>query len=323
VTLWAEQHNPWRRIWLGPLAAAVFLLRGTAVLMPLAIMLAVWFGRKRTRHIPWQASATAVLLFAVPVGAWAIARWRIDGWRFFNLMFNYDFVARSFTVIEEHPGTPLYYLNILQKHHYDWLLAGVAALFLSPVPWRTLRERLIPFWHGDDGMGVLLGSWAAVTFFVPTVMRTKLPWYLNPFYPVFALGIAWLLVKGLSLDWTGPLRRRGAILAGVIVVCFGVAEGKMIWYSYAYRDISDTAQGMLLKERKRLKNRRVFFDEFGRADIFVAGGVVGAEHQETVPVDAFRRESRAGDCFVSAAHLTDPDLELVRSGPRKSLYCRR
>ena len=233
VTLWAEQRQPWRRLWLGPVAAAVFLLRGTAVLMPIAIIMAVSFGRKRTRQVPWQATAVACLLFVIPVGAWAIARWRIDRWRFFDLMLNYDLVARSLTVIEEHPGGPLYYLNILQKHHYDWLLAGTAALLLSPIPWRQLRERVIPFWQGDDGLGVLMGSWAGVTLLVPTVMRTKLPWYLNPFYPVFALGIAWLLVKGLSIDWHGELRRRGLILAGVIVLCFGVAEGKMIWYSYA------------------------------------------------------------------------------------------
>jgi 4-amino-4-deoxy-L-arabinose transferase-like glycosyltransferase len=323
VTLWAEQWNPWRRLWLGPLTAAVFLLRGTAVLMPIAIIMAVSFGRKRTRPVPWQATAAACLLFVIPAGAWAIARWRIDGWRFFDLMLNYDFVARSLTVIEDHPGGPLYYLNILQKHHYDWLLAGTAALLLSPIPWRQLRERVVPFWQGDEGLGVLMGSWAGVTLLVPTVMRTKLPWYLNPFYPVFALGIAWLLVKGLSIDWHGQFRRRGLILAGVIVLCFGVAEGKMIWYSYAYRDIGDSAQDMLLKERKRLKDRRVFFDEFGRADIFVAGGVVGAERQATVPLEEFWRESRAGDCLVSAARLADPELELVRSGRRRSLYCRR
>jgi 4-amino-4-deoxy-L-arabinose transferase-like glycosyltransferase len=323
VTLWAEQHHPWQRAWLGLLCAAVFLLRGTAVLMPVAIIVAVIVGRKQIRPVPWLATATAVALFVVPVGAWAFARWRLDRWRFFDLMLNYDLVARSLTVIEDHPGGPLYYLNILQKHHYDWLLAGIAALCLSPIPWRRLRESVIPFWQGDEGLGVLLASWAGVTILVPTVMRTKLPWYLNPFYPVFALGIAWLLVNGLSLDWRGAFRRRGTVLAGVIVLAFGVAEGKLIWYSYAYRDLGDSAQGLMLSERQRLKHNRVFFDEFVRADIFVAGGVVGTDGAAAIPLDAFRRESRPGDCLVSAAHFTDPDMELIRAGRRRSLYCRR
>jgi 4-amino-4-deoxy-L-arabinose transferase-like glycosyltransferase len=326
VTLWAEQRTAWHRVWLGPLAAAAFLLRGTAVLMPLAIILAVravLASRKSRSPIPWQVTAASVLLFAVPVGVWAVARWRIDHWRFFELMVSYDLIARSLTVIEEHPGTPVYYLNILQKHQYDWLLAGVAALSLSPLPWRALRERLDRFRHGEDGIGVPVASWAAVTLLVPTVMRTKLPWYLNPFYPVFALGIGWLLVTGLSIDWHGARRRRGIMLASVIVLAFAVAEGKLVYYSYAYRDIENTAQDMMLKERQRLKDRRLFFDEFERADIFVAGGVVGAAHPAAIPLAAFWEESRPGDCLVSAARLTDPALELVRTGRRRSLYCRR
>ena len=303
VALWAEQHQPWHRVWLGLLCAAVFLLRGTAVLMPVAIIVAVLVGRKQNQPVPWLASATSVLLFVLPTGAWALARWQLDRWRFFDLMLNYDLVARSLTVIEDHPGGPLYYLNILQKHHYDWLMAGIAALFLSPVPWRRLRERVAPFWQGDEGLGVLLGSWAGVTLLVPTVMRTKLPWYLNPFYPVFALGIAWLLVNGLSIDWSGALRRRGTILAAVIVLAFGVAEGKLIFYSYAYRDLGDSAQGLMLRERQRLKHTRVFFDQFDRADIFVAGGVVGADRPPAIPLDPFQRQSRPGDRIVSAAHL--------------------
>ena len=332
VALWAEEKQPWHRAWLGPIAAAVFLLRGMAVLMPLAIALAVLIGRDqkplqpppgRPRRLLPLPTISAAILFAVPVGAWAVARWRVDHWKFFELMINYDFVARSFTVIEEHPGTPLYYLNILQKHQYDWLLAGAVALVLFPISRQRLRARLMPLWYGADGTGVLLGSWAGVTFLIPTAMRTKLPWYLNPFYPVFALAIAWILVRAVSQDRHGSSGRRQALLAIVIVTALGVAEGKILWYSFHYRDVNKTAQGLLLQERKRLKNRRVFFDEWARADIFVSGGVVGADRRSAIPFENFRRDSRPGDCLVSAQRLADPDLVLLRSGRRRSLYCRR
>ena len=159
---------------------------------------------------------------------------------------------------------------------------------------------------------------------VPTVMRTKLPWYLNSFYPVFALGIAWILVRGLSRDWRGTTPgRRGTILAGVTVLALGVAEGKLLWYSFNYRDLKGSAQGLLLEERTRLKNRRVFFDKWDRAEIFVVGGVVGAERRSAVPLENFRRDSRPGDCLVSAESLADADLVLVRPGRHRALYCRR
>lgn len=325
VALWAEEKQSWRRAWLGPIAAAVFLLRGMAVLMPLAIVLAVLVGRK---HKPppvrprWLPTITAVILFVVPVGAWAVARWRVDQWMFFDKLFNYDFVARSLTVIEEHPGGPFYYLNILQKDQYDWLLAGVVALLLFPIPWQRLRDRLMPLWRGDDGLGVLLGSWASITFLIPTVMATKLPWYLNAFYPVFALAVAWILVRGLSQDWRGSSGRRQAVLGIVIVTALGVAEGKLLWYPSHYRNVNDSTQGLLLQEKERLRNRRVFQAHWDRAEIFVGSGVVGAERGSATRVETFWRESRPGDCLISTGHFSHPDLAFVRSSRHHALYCR-
>jgi len=313
VVLWAEQRRPWVRVWLGPLAAAVFLLRGAAVLMPLALVVAVHLGRGRvTRHLG-RPTLAALLLFAAPVAAWGLARWRIDEWRFFERMVNYDFLARSFTVIEGHPGTPLYYLNILQKHHYDWLLAGGVALLLFPVPWRQLRE-----WMRSDN-GVLVVAWAAITFFIPTIMRTKLAWYLNPFYPVFALAIGRLVVRGFTQPGSDA---RHAILAAVVGLSFGVAEAKLIWYSYHQRDVTDSVQGILLDHQEQLKGRRIFRDRWNNAEIFVVGGVIGAEHRLARHVDDFRRESRSGDCLVTSRRIADADLRLVSPGQHDSLYCR-
>jgi len=323
VALWAEERQPWHRLWLGPLAAAVFLLRGMAVLMPLAIVLAVLIGRNRTATTRrWLPTMSAVPLFIVPAGVWSVARWRVDQWTFFERMFDYDFVARSLTVLEGHPGGPLYYLNILQKHQYDWLVAGLAALWLFPIPWPRLQDRLKRVWHGDDGLGILLGSWAGVTFLIPTVMRTKLPWYLDPFYPVFAVGIAWIVARALSHDWNESLRRRQAILGAVIVVSLGVAEAKLLWYSFHYRDLSDSAQGLVLDEQDRLKNRQVFQDHWNRADIFVVSAVLGVERRSASRVEAFWLESRPGDCLISRRPLSDSRLKLVRSGSRHALYCR-
>ena len=45
---------------------------------------------------------------------------------------------------------------------------------------------------------MLMAAWAGICFLIPTIMRTKLSWYLNPFYPPFALGVAWLFVQGAS-----------------------------------------------------------------------------------------------------------------------------
>ena len=179
--------------------------------MPLAIVTAVLIGWRRAWRTPWWPTLCAIVLFVVPTGTWAVARWRIDGWIFFDKLLNYDLVARILNVLQEHPGGPLYYLDIVQRSQYDWLVAGVVALMLFPIRWQRVPARLVRLWQGDDTLGILLASWAGMTFLVPTVMRTKLPWYLNPFYPVFALTIAW--IRGFLCERfrrTGTNRRDAA-----------------------------------------------------------------------------------------------------------------
>jgi len=197
ITLFLSEHRPWRLVWLGPILAAVFLLRGLAVLMPLVMIagVQVFAGRRiRERLLPLTA---ALLLMTLPVGAWAIARWQVDGFLFFARMFNYDLVARSVSALEGHTGTLLYYPNVLQKDQYEWLLAAVAALLLCAGSWTRVREMLIGS-PEDRYRRIVFGAWLGVTVLIPTVMRTKVAWYLNPFFPLFALGVAAILVHGFS-----------------------------------------------------------------------------------------------------------------------------
>jgi 4-amino-4-deoxy-L-arabinose transferase-like glycosyltransferase len=322
VTLWAEERQIWHRLWLGPLLAAAFLLRGPAVLMPLAIVIAVLAARGD--RIRWLPSLGASLLFIVPVAIWAIARYNLDRWEFLERMFTYDFVARSVRVLDEHPGGPLYYPRILFKHQYDWAIAGLAAAVLFPASWSTIR-RLPRSLLRDDTL-MLVAVWTAATLFIPTAMQTKLPWYLNTFYPVFALGVAALLVRGFSIAWTRPTSRwRVMTLALVTVVALAVAEVKLWSYSVRFRDLDRSAQGLLLSEPSKFAGHRVFRDRFDRSATFVAG-LVGVELQTAIDVEVFLRESRPGDfLLVSGRHPHEhdnPALEVVASNVGNRLYRR-
>src|SRR5438132_1375191 len=72
ITLWAEEDRPWRRVWLGPLAAAVFFLRGMAALMPLCLVLAVVSVTRRTERARLIPTVVALLLFIAPLSAWVM-----------------------------------------------------------------------------------------------------------------------------------------------------------------------------------------------------------------------------------------------------------
>jgi len=316
VTLSAIKSNAWHRLWLGPLLAAVFLLRGLAMLMPLAIILVVefWPGSNQCRR-RWRTAAIACVLFVVPVAAWTIARWRLDQWQFLERMIMFDFVERTTKALEGHHGGPLYYLHVLQKYHYDWLVAGAVA-------WLLFRPRSWP--SCDRRTKLLLATWAAVTLLVPTVMQTKVPWYLNPFYPVFAVVVGWLIVHGLSFAVTtgsGSVRR--VALVTILVLAVGTAEGRLIWYSYHHRDLGRSVQGLLIAEERRMRHRSVFRNHWNLPDRFVLEALVGGMPRLAPDLKHFLSAAEAGDYFVSSEAIQDIDIVLVSSTSRGHLYRRR
>ena len=196
VTLWTARDRPWRLAWLGPILAGVFLLRGMAVLMPLILVATVVVvGGRRSGQRRWPALTVALLLAVLPIASWALARFRLDGWLFLGPMFHYDFVARTATALEGHTGSLLYYPNNLQKDHYPWLIATAVTILLFPLS----RERFRRMWSelsGNSYAQTIAGAWLGVTVLIPTMMQTKLAWYLNPFYPLFALLVGRTFAQG-------------------------------------------------------------------------------------------------------------------------------
>ena len=320
VTLCAAERRPWTLAWLGPIAGATFMLRGMAVLMPLLIVVIVEAFRWHTWRERVKPFAVAALLFTAPVATWIVARWQVDRWKFLERLFFFDFVARTTDALNGHAGNVLYYFDILQRHHYDWLVAAAVSVALFPVSLARIRSALPERWRANRALTVVLGAWIGVTFIVPTLMTTKVPWYLNPFYPVFALGVGWLVVRALSGDGHHVRRR---VMAAVLLAVIVVAESRLIWTSYYRRDPSRSVQGLLLAERDQLRGHRVYRDErWNNADMFVADALVGAERGLSPDLGHFLRESRRGDYLLSAPEVQDASLTLVIEDGRRALYRR-
>jgi 4-amino-4-deoxy-L-arabinose transferase-like glycosyltransferase len=303
VTLWSAAARPWRLVWLGPALAAIFLLRGTAVLMPISLIAAVEAiaGRPLRRRLP--PLMCAVVLAAIPSLLWAHARWQLDGTVFLRRMVAYDLLARATAPLEGHHGSALYYLNVLQKDQYDWLLAAAAAILLVRPPWALARAQLGAWFPGAYRRALILG-WAGITLLVPTVMRTKVAWYLNPFFPAFALLLGLLLDDALTRASTAAAWRRRTLVAAMLLA-FAVAESKLIFYSYARRSLEGSAQGLLLAERDRLRSRRIFRAGWTRSGLFVAEHIVGAQAVEAYGEDDFLERGAPGDYMLMRSASAD------------------
>ena len=161
-----------------------------------------------------------------------------------------------------------------------------------------------------------------MTFLIPTMMRTKLPWYLNPFYPVFALGIASILMRGVMHYPDGRWGPRQAVLAMAIVAALGIAEGKLLWYPLHYPRCERFRPGAAAAGAGPLKKPRGVSTPLGSRGTFVASGVIGVERALAGRGETFWRESRPGDCLISVRRVSDPGLMLIRSSRHHTLYCR-
>jgi 4-amino-4-deoxy-L-arabinose transferase-like glycosyltransferase len=315
VTLWAARDHPWRRVWLGALVGLVFMVKGMGILMPAIIiggteLTGRWRGRNR-----WLPLLAAGAVCVAMVAPWVVARWSVDGWRFFDAMFFHDFVDRASTVLDGHEGEAYYYLYFLQKHHYDWLLAAVVALLC--VPARLMRLRTLAACEGGF-LGVLLVSWLAATFVLPSVVATKLGWYLNSFYPLFALAVAWLVAQAWQATVAQP--RRAGLVAAAFVVALGVAESKLAWHSYRLLDVQRSAQSLFLANAPEIASRHVYATSWPHADRFVVRSV-GGQCLIAAGVDGFLAASGAHDFWLGEPGADERLVPLATTG-RQTLYRR-
>jgi hypothetical protein len=287
--------------------------------MPLLLVVIVETGRRMRTRERWLPLAAASILALVPTLAWAISRWNSDRLTFFERMFFQDFITLTTTAVEGHARSPLFYLDILVKHHYDWMIAALTVVILfPPASWAPVRAALA-FWRSQSDRTRLLGVWTLIALLVPMVMRTNLPWYINPLYPMFALGVGWLLAYGFS-GHQAPSHHRPLLIAMVVMAAV-LAEGKLIWYSYNYRALERSVQGLLLAEAGRVRGARVF-GHFDRADAIVLKGLVGAKVAAAGNLAEFLQQSEPGDYLVLPAGQDHDGLVQLATVGHHALYRR-
>lgn len=319
VTVWAARDRPWRRVWLGVIIGVVFMVKGMGILMPSIVIAGVELGHLRSWRTRWRPHAVAALSAVLIVAPWAALRWRLDGWRFFDALFFQDFVARASSVLDGHEGSPFYYVYFLQKYHYDWLLAGAVALACLPARWQRVRAVLLTFDGERRFMAILVLSWFAATFVLPTMAVTKIGWYLNHFYPLFALAVAALIVEAWKAT-IGPHPRRALALAATVALALLVAEGKLAWHSYRLIDVNRSAQSLVLAKAALIEGRRVYAEQWPYSDRFVVRTVHG--RCETAADVASFLEASAPDDLWLGVPTADPRLEPLASTGRQTLYRR-
>ncbi|MGB7441375.1 MAG: glycosyltransferase family 39 protein [Coleofasciculaceae cyanobacterium] len=198
----ARQHQPWAT-GIGICLGLIAFTKGLLVVPLAAIAFLFLLVDRRVSLLKSPYLWLGLLLGNLPVFAWYLAQWQHYGATFWQVHFFSQGLERLSQTVEGNTGPVWYYLLELLKYSWPWLFFWSGGLSLAWRKRQTSRSRL-----------VLLGT--VVYLGLISLMRTKLPWYIMPLYPFFALAVA----AKLSQFWQNdrPYPKVLVALLGLIAV---------------------------------------------------------------------------------------------------------
>ena len=307
VVLSDVSATPARRLWLGPLLSVVFLLKGMAVLQPVLLIALFETFAGRSLRSRWRPLAVAALTVTAVAGTWALLRWRADGWTFLSALISNDLFAVSLSQMEEHDTRFFFYFTVLQRYQYEWLIAAMVALGLGVHSFSGPLKQFRISIRERRPLSVLFVAWTITTLVLPSAMQTRLAWYLNPFYPLFALLVALAIVHATSV----LPRSRRRILIAVAVAALTAAECRSLWRLYKVTNLDTSVQGLLMDRVQPQSGQRVYRDRISRAEAFVVRAILGGEFFVEPALAVRPSGARSGDLVVVGAQGEISGLTLV------------
>ena len=181
---------------------------------------------------------TGILLMLSIVAVWGIpALVRTNG-EFLRIGIGRHVIARSVVAMEGHGAKSLWaYLGSLPFYF--------VVIFITFLPWSVKLPWLAKkMWRNRDPFDIYLIGGIAAVFLIFTFVKTKLPHYTLPAYPLLAL----LLAKALADAQNGArFVRHTAVIAGAVALVVGCATPFAARYSPAIQ-LVDQARPDLTRE---------------------------------------------------------------------------
>lgn len=142
---------------------------------------------------------------SAPVAFWYGAQYVRYGQTFIGDGIINQSLKRVWSPVENHAGPPWYYVLEILKYNWPWLL------FL-PQSCRFTWENRNLSW------AKLVLVWSGVYLFVISIMTTKLPWYVLPIYPAFALALGAFLAEVWHWPSTKSYPRAWVVILTLLAV---------------------------------------------------------------------------------------------------------
>ncbi len=168
--------------------AFAFLAKGPIGWMPLGTVIVMQFLRPAPHFARRFLFVRGIFLMLALVALWGVpALLRTDG-EFFEVGLGRHVVGRSFGTMQGHGGSSIL-AALLSLPFYFLTVFITFAPWSLKIPWLTRR-----LWKKRDALDLYLIAGAAVIVVIFTIVKTKLPHYILPAFPLLALLLArhWL-----------------------------------------------------------------------------------------------------------------------------------
>lgn len=149
-----------------------------------------------------------------PVISWYVAQWWHYGSFFTQTALVTQSLNRIWQGVENHAQPPWYYLLEIVKYSFPWLL------FLP----QGFRFAWI---NSNISYAKLIVVWLGIYLLTISVMTTKLPWYVLPVYPAFALAVG----VQLTQIWHKPSLNYSRRATSILILLALVGWGGSLYFS--------------------------------------------------------------------------------------------
>ena len=182
--LWCLLRGRQRYTWLlgtGIALGAICLTKGMMIALLLGgilILFTAWDSPKMLRNpYLWTALGMGIS----PAIAWYLLQYSHYGTQFLGISLRDQTFDRIWSPVSTVSAPPWYYLSEIAKYSLPWLI--------------FLPHGIKIAWSKRNlSWGKLTIVWGGIYLLAISLMKTKLPWYVIPLYPVFSIFV------GLSLD---------------------------------------------------------------------------------------------------------------------------
>lgn len=209
-----ERRKWW---WIFYLALAFgFLAKGPVAWLPLAGMILGRALRKNSFRLPVNETVVGLCVSLALVALWGGPALAQTGGQFWSVGMGEHVINRSVGVINGHgPKDTIQYLALLPMYFVTF--------FVSFLPWSLRMPGSLRRWWPErtrDNLGWFLLVNIAVVFIAFSLVKTKLPHYTMPAFPLIALWLA-RQISGEAHIGTWFSKRLAVMVALVLVVTLG------------------------------------------------------------------------------------------------------